>query len=135
MLRVYLAVVVAAFKKEKLIMMDLQTINSMNAKATRRAKIKNVLPLVLGEQEDVDHLGEPGYIIPNLGDHCPAGWKMLETWFCDHSGFGSDNGPALTLQQLKSKMKSCIGDGKIYGYGIVECGQFQLHLGIFERKS
>ncbi len=115
-------------------MMDLQTINSMNAEATRRAKTKKFLPLVLGEQEDVDHLGEPGYVIPNLGDHCPAGCKMLETWLCDYSGFGSDNELALTLRQLKDRMKSCIRDGKTYGYGIVECGQFQLHLGVFERK-
>jgi hypothetical protein len=116
-------------------MMDLHTIRILNDRATRKAKTREVQPLVLGEEEDIDNLGKPGYVIPNLGDHCPAGWKLLETWFCDHSGFGGEGEPALTLGQLKSKMKGCIRDGKSYGYGIVECGQFQLHLGVYEKKS
>jgi hypothetical protein len=116
-------------------MMDLHSIKQANARATRTAKSKKAVPLVLAELEDVDNLGTPGYIIPNLGDHCPAGWELLETWFCDSSGFSGENEPALTLGQLKEKMKDCISAGNIFGYGIVECGQFQLHLGVYQKKS
>lgn len=68
--------------------------------------------------------------IPNLGALRPAGWKLIDDWLVDASGFGSESEPALTIRQLASRLRDNIGKG--YAYAIVEQGQFQIVIGVFE---
>jgi hypothetical protein len=114
-------------------MMGLSMINHLCKEAERKAKRAKLRPLVLAETVDVDHLGEAGYRIPNFGDYRPKGWKLLEHWQCDSSGLGQPHEPALTQLQLVTRMKRLITEGKLYGYAIIEEGQFQLQLGVFEK--
>jgi N-acetyl-anhydromuramyl-L-alanine amidase AmpD len=46
----------------------------------------------------------------------------------DASGLGGENEPALTVRQLKARLTR-------YGYAIVEVGQFQVVIGVFERVA
>ena len=116
-------------------MMDLATIKHLSSQAARKAQRQKKSPLVLAEPEDADSLGDPGYQIPNLGDYRPKGWKMIEHWLCDKSGMGAEYEPALTIRQLKERIKDNITEGKIYGYGMIEEGQFQVVLGVFEKTK
>lgn len=76
-------------------------------------------------QADIDNPGEGA--IPYIGDTTPDGWKWIETLLVDSSGWGRDDEPALTLDQFKKAMQ--IGRG----YAIVDVGQFQVQVGVFER--
>lgn len=64
---------------------------------------------------------------PNLGNDCPTGWKLIEELFVDKSGFGAPSESALTADQFLAKVK------KHQGYAIIEEGQFQLYIGVFEK--
>lgn len=114
-------------------MMALSMINHLCKEAEKKAKRAKRKPLVLAESEDVDHLGNAGYGIPDFGDYRPKGWKLVDHWLCDSSGFGMDHELALTRRQLKERMKEKIAEGKQYGYATIEQGQFQVVLGVFEK--
>lgn len=115
-------------------MMHPTEIARLSNEAARKARREKKLPLVLGDIADVDHLGEPGYRIPNLGSHVPKGWKVIEHWICDASGMGSDREPALTQAQLKATIRRKISENKLYGYAVVEQGPFQVVVGVFEKR-
>ena len=114
-------------------MMGLSMISHLCKEAEKKAKKNKVVPLVLAEPEDVDNLGSHGYTIPNLGDHRPKGWKLVDHWLCDGTGLGGPNEPALTQRQLKERMKQKLAEGKEYGYAVIEQGPFQVTLGVFEK--
>lgn len=77
--------------------------------------------------------GMRGYPFPNFGSYRPRGWKMRGTLFCDKTGMGREDEPALTIHQLNCRLEqdtaACLG----YGYAIVEEGEFQIVVGVFER--
>ena len=134
----------------------------MNREAARRSAASRRQPLIL-EQADLDALKQgadrmPSGGIPYIGDRGPKGWRRvnLETWFpgprsdyngesldhpgvyleaqgfgaffVDKSGFGQRGEPALTLQEFATLIRPG------FGYGVVEDGQFQCHVGVFERR-
>ena len=70
---------------------------------------------------------------PFLATYKPKGWKKVEDLFCDASGFGSENEPALTIRALKAKMLEYLDKPETYGYGILECGQFQCYVGVYKK--
>jgi hypothetical protein len=113
-------------------MMSLESMEYLAKQAERKAKRTRVKPLVLSEVEDVDHLGEHGYRIPSIGAYVPAGWTLVDTWFCDSSGFGRPGELALTQDQLKARIRDKIRENKRFGYAVIQEGQFQVHLGVFE---
>lgn len=51
------------------------------------------------------------------------GYKKVNTYFVDNSGFGSETEPALTIPYFLSKVKQG------YYYGITNVGQFQVYIG------
>lgn len=103
-------------------MMDLKTIERLSREAGETVAEQNMQPLVAF----VD--GDEGMLkCPNLGDHCPKGWKEIDRLFVDNSGFGSEGEPALTIGQFLAKVKSGLG------YAVVEEGQFQIYIGVFEK--
>jgi hypothetical protein len=110
-------------------MYSLETIKQMNAEATRAAKQKRRRPLVL-TREKILHWD---FQFQSFGDYVPPGWKLKEELFCDSSGCGSSHEPALTQEQLKTKLMQLFEENPTYGYAVVGSGQFQVYLGVFER--
>lgn len=64
---------------------------------------------------------------------CPAvtkkiiGYNLINTYFVDNSGFGSDSEPALTASQFLNKVKQG------FYYGIISQGQFQVYIGEYQK--
>jgi len=104
-------------------MYGLATIESMNEERAKESKDKK--PYVISSQSEIDNM--PPFPFPNFGNYRPKGWKLVETYFVDSSGVGSDREPALTSERFKDKLK--VG----YGYAIIEEGQFQVRVGEFKR--
>jgi len=99
--------------------MDLNTIQEMTRKATREARVMMLEPYEVWPG-DADRM--PPFPFPNMGNYKPKGWKMIQTYFVDSSGFGRDGEAALSVSQFIKMIK--VG----YGYGIVEAGQFQVYV-------
>lgn len=107
-------------------MMDLATIKQVNEEKCNEAKENNVEPFVIENQEQIDSF--KGFPFPHIGDYRPKGWKLIETYFVDSSGFGAEDESALSFRKFLDKLR--VG----YGYAITEAGQFQVYVGEF-RKS
>jgi hypothetical protein len=105
-------------------MFGIETINEMNREAGKKAKSGRKEPLLV---YDTEQFAEQLRHIPNLGDYRPRGWKLVNTYFVDSSGFGQVGEPALTFGQFIEKMKVGLG------YAIIEAGQFQVRIGEFEK--
>lgn len=56
------------------------------------------------------------------------GWNLVDELFVDSSGFGQPGEAALTIEQFYGRIKAG------YGYGVVDAGQFQVYVGVFEKK-
>ena len=98
-------------------MMGLETIKAMNDEATREARREKASPYIAVQDGD-----EGIKKAPRLGYFVPSGWEFVQEFFVDSSGFGAKGEPALTFGELLEQVK----EG--YGYGIGECGQFQLYI-------
>ena len=64
-----------------------------------------------------------------MGSYRPEGWHLVRELFCDSSGFGQDGEAALSFKQLMNTLKEGMG------YAVIEEGQFQVHLGEFEKVA
>ena len=67
--------------------------------------------------------------IPVVGTKPFKKWRKIDEFFVDSSGFGQPGEPALTIKEFLSKVKAGLA------YGITEYGQFQLFVGVFEKKN
>lgn len=130
-------------------MLPLSDIISENRAVAERAAAVNRVPFTLTSEdlEDarrgvLDHVS-----IPDLGDYRPDGWDRvdLENWypgdrppgvdlnmnayFVDYSGFGIAGEPALTTAEFFHLARPG------YGYAVIESGQFQLYVGVFEKVT
>ena len=65
-----------------------------------------------------------------LGDYIPLGYSVVETLFCDMSGLGDSNEPALTRGQLCDYIADHLDSD--YSYAIGDIGQFQLYIKVYE---
>lgn len=110
--------------------MALETIRDLSRKAAQQAARNKTVPYVPFDEAEIE---ERQFVIPNLGDYRPKGWKIIEELFCDKSGWGEPGEPALTVRQLCDKMLEYQRAGKVYGYGMIEEGLFQCHVGVFEK--
>jgi hypothetical protein len=108
-------------------MLDYQTIRELSDKAAREAARKNLTPYVPFNAAEIDDY--PPFPFPNLGSHRPAGWQLVDEWFCDSSGLGADDEGALSTRQLIARLRENVPNG--YGYGVIEAGEFQVVLGVF----
>lgn len=104
--------------------MDLQTIARLSREQGMRASKKHKKPYLF-EEEDRKHF--PPFPFSNIGDYRPIGWELVNQYFVDKSGFGSDDEPALTIERLIKKLKAGMG------YAIIEEGEFQLYIGEFKK--
>jgi hypothetical protein len=57
----------------------------------------------------------------------PVGFKRVNHYFVDSSGFGTESEPALTQEQFLKKIR------KGFYYGITSVGQFQVYVGEYEK--
>lgn len=70
--------------------------------------------------------------IPNLGDYVPEDWELVETLFVDSSGVGEAGEASLTFDEFRTKVRVEIAhQGEIFGWAIVQAGQFQIYVGQF----
>lgn len=102
-------------------------IQQMNREAAAQASQDDLIPFVVYRED----LNTRPFPFPDLGDYRPPGWELVDTYFCDSSGLGAPDEPAMSQAQLVDKLEENIGKG--YGYGIIEVGQFQLYLGVFQK--
>ena len=118
-------------------MFSLETIRSMERAAARRSQAMGEVPLVFTGEPTFEDMRR----IPNLGDRCPRGWRRIFyepehvcqiTYMVDSSGFGTQGEPALTANQFLRELQASWKDGT--GYAIISSGQFQVVIGLFEKR-
>ena len=73
--------------------------------------------------------GERLFGVPFVGDKPIKGWRETDNMFVDSSGFGKPGEPALTIEQFYKQIKAGLA------YGVTEAGQFQVHVGVFEKTN
>jgi hypothetical protein len=117
--------------------MSTEYINQLNREAARRAAREGLYPYT-PEDEDLcsiaDFTSTFCKALPNLGNYIPAGWRKDENeLFVDSSGFGSESEPALTLRSLRNKVKELKATDSSVGFALVDCGQFQVYIGVYHR--
>lgn len=81
---------------------------------------------MLAKENGVDMTTLPQ--IPFVGDKPIKGWREIDSLFVDSSGCGQRGEPALTIGQFVEQIKAG------FGYGVTDAGQFQVHVGVFERE-
>lgn len=102
--------------------MSLRAIEQLSREAGERAANEEREPLIAFVDKD-----ETVVKCPNLGDYVPDGWKLIDQLFVDKTGMGTVGEPALSIDQFIAKVKSGLG------YAIIEEGEFQLYIGVFEK--
>lgn len=120
-------------------MWGLETIKAINAEAGVKARNLRKKPCVLKSVDDVDRLGEIKRLrIPHLGTACEDiddDKERLDTLFCDMSGFGSPSEPALTINQMKARLKEMIEEHGPIAIALEEQGQFQGYLAVWREDG
>lgn len=103
--------------------MSLAQIRSESDRAARRARGRGIKPyrLTRAVLEAVIEEGR-AFPFPFIGSYVPRGFTVTREFFCDSSGFGSPNEPALTKEQLIEKLT--VG---LY-YAVTQVGQFQCYV-------
>jgi hypothetical protein len=135
-------------------MMSLESIVSMKRKAERDSRARGDVPTLVTETM-LGSLNVHLRNIPFLGERVPRGWKRvaahtlddgkakhaLVPWFGDNereyvqvdsSGFGAIGEPALTMGEFFDWVHD---RGAGYGYAIVEVGQFQVVVGVYQQRG
>jgi hypothetical protein len=115
-------------------MYDLDTLRAINDEADRKAAHRAPTKITSAEQID----SYPPFPFPQIGSRCPEFDKKHErvaTLFCDHSGWGSPHEPALTIAQLKTRLKELVGEHGALLVGIEQQGQFQLYLAVWKVRK
>ena len=102
-------------------MYSLDYIQKVNDKKTQEAKRQNLQPTIAQYDKD-----EKVFKCSFLAHYLPSGYKIVNTYFVDNSGFGSEGEGALTVNQFLQKVK------KGYGYAVKEAGQFQVYINEYE---
>lgn len=128
-------------------MMDMRAIHALNHDIALEAAKNKRVPFFVTKQDLATYRahGVAGLNIPNLGDYLPATWarvNLATAWgsrrgldedmnalFVDKSGVGRPGEPALTLDEFLEALRPG------YGYAIVEEGQFQVYVGVFEHPK
>ena len=111
-------------------MWSLETINYLNSRAARAAQRKTKEPTV-PTLEEIEAF--PPFPFPHLGPFVPPGWERVEdaVWFVDSSGWGRNDEPALSVEQLKNELRQYVADNPDHGFGIIEAGQFQCYVAAY----
>lgn len=103
-------------------MLSLEYILAENDKATLKARGQKLEPYIAKCNGDIEVRA-----CWRLGDYTPKGWKLVDTYFVDSSGFGTEGEGALTFGQFLGKVKNG------FGYALGDCGQFQVYINEYKR--
>jgi hypothetical protein len=132
-------------------MMSIEQIEAESRRAARQSAARKVAPLIIwaadieraksNQRSAVNEL-------PNIGDRCPKGWRRVRldesfdenrrgifmgdargygAFMVDASGMGSEDEPALMYDEFVQRLRPN------FGYAIIEVGQFQVKIGVFEQ--
>jgi hypothetical protein len=112
-------------------MLSLEYIEQEELKAAKRAARENKLPFVYWDATEVEK--RIPFPFPILGSYIPKGWQRIDELFCDSSGFGDENEPALTSEELIRDIKEYIRwyAGRSVGFALTRCGEFQVYVGVY----
>ncbi len=84
-------------------MYSIEQIKAMNKRATIKAGQEDLLPYIAKYDGDIGVKN-----CERLGNYTPKGWKAINTYFVDNSGFGNVSEPAMTLEQFLKIVKQGI---------------------------
>lgn len=114
-------------------MWGLETIWAMNRQAGDRARMLGLTPFHLRHADQLEFM--PPFPFPNLGDDAvevSKQYEHVEDLFCDKSGYGAEDEPALTTDQLKVRLIELLAENPDGIYlAIVEEGPFQIYVGVW----
>jgi len=116
-------------------MMDLRSIRALAEEAAKDAASKKLQPYVVFDEAEVERLEDARLPFPFLGTYVPSGWEVVDSLFCDSSGFGAEDEPALTKHALLEKVRERLADKDTFGYAITQAGQFQAYVGVYRRVA
>jgi len=63
------------------------------------------------------------------------GYTLIQELFCDSSGLGADNEPALTKSQFEIKLTELLKEHGSLTAKITMTGQFQVYIGLFKKDK
>lgn len=114
-------------------MMSPETIREVQREAAERAAAENLTPFVFWPEDEPDT-----GMVPFIGDFVPRGWRLVRTYFVDATGWGREDEPAMTIPAWQAEVRRVSAEyaekpGITPGWAIVEAGQFQVVVGLFER--
>lgn len=116
-------------------MWHIDTIREMNAEAGERARANRTRPIAVRSPEDVY---APGFQIPMLGtaaDDFDEDYEFIERLFVDISGWGSDDEPALSQDQLIAKLSEMVEEHGTLYVGLDSHAQFQGYVSVWKDKA
>ena len=112
-------------------MYSLETIRSMNAATTERRRRR---PVKLADDHDVDRLFKLHEIqLPHLGyavEDVEA--EELDVLFCDMSGWGRPDEPALTQAGFERRVTELLQEHGPLQLAVGEAGQFQAYVHVWK---
>lgn len=113
-------------------MLDTRTIRHMQQEAALRAARDGDKPFIFWPGDEVDPAD-----LPFLGDYVPRGWRLVDTFFVDATGWGDEREPAMTIPRWRQEVEAVIaeyaGSRKVPGWAVYEAGEFQVVVGLYER--
>lgn len=113
-------------------MMSLSAIRQRSEEAAAEAAQEGMEPFVWA----FDEVDSRGFPFPFLGTYVPEGWELVDTHFVDSSGLGAENEAALTGRQFAEVISEAIENNDVtVGWGVIDAGQFQVHVGEFHRTD
>ena len=113
-------------------MMSLEAIKAESLEASARAARYHLKPYVVYDTVELGNM--PPFPFPAFGDEYePKGWEFVEELFCDSSGMGADDEPALTARGLLDYIEQHLYEDDTYGYAIGRVGQFQVYVKVFKK--
>jgi len=116
-------------------MMSPATIRALSDEAARKAARAKKQPYVFFDDDEVTRVfaQEGRAPIPFIGSYKPKGWSKVEELFCDSSGLGRDDEPALSFQQFEAKVREYLAKDGVYGFAVTEAEQFQVYVGVYRK--
>jgi hypothetical protein len=112
-------------------MLSIEYIEQEELKAAQRAAKEHKLPFVYWDKSEVEK--RIPFPFPVLGNYIPKGWDRIDELFCDSSGFGTEDEPALSVNGLIQKIEDYIDEysEKTVGFALTQCGEFQTYVGVY----
>ncbi len=122
-------------------MMSPGTIAKLEREAGARAAKESMQPVVFWSAQrdwkERDRTKVPGAfrMIPNLGDHRPDGWSLVDEYLVDSTGFGGLDDAGGPAHSINSFIDLIVEHGDTSGWAVISQGQFQVVVGRFERVT